>query len=76
MITFGDKTKTGGAKRFAEFGKKLCQLITTCGTNVKLLVASLGFVNRIYPKNKKSVKSLFASKKCREPAPDRETIQT
>ena len=49
-------------KSVAEFGKKHCQLKTTHGTNVKLLVASLGFVNRVYPKNTKLVKSFFTKK--------------
>ena len=43
----GDKTKIStGAKCVAEFGKKNCQLNTTCGTNVKLLVASFGFTKK------------------------------
>ena len=51
----GNKKKTSrGAKSVAEFGKKHFQLKTACGTNVKLLVASLVFVNCVYPKNTKN----------------------
>ena len=41
---------------------KHCQLKVTCGTNVKLLVASLGFVSCVYPKNTKLVTSFLHEK--------------
>ena len=72
----GDKTKTSrNTKSVAEFGKTDCQLKTTCGTNVKLLVSSPAFVNFVYPKKYNIGKEFFCMKKCRGPVSDHKSTQ-
>ena len=56
----GDKTKTSSrSKNVAELGRSITNSKQR-GTNVKLLVAILGFINRVYPKNAKLAKCVFA----------------
>ena len=67
----GDKAKLSrGEKSVAEFVKKHCQLKTTCGTNVKFLVTTLVFVNRVYPQKYKIGEEFFWMKKCHRLASD------